>query len=65
MQIRNRWLVSILCFIIVCGFLVLSIMVHDNKEESKVKIVYIPKIVDKTNDFWCAVMAGAEMAVKD
>lgn len=65
MQIRNRWLVSILCLIIVCSFSVLLITFQENATEAKVKIVYIPKVLDKTNDFWCAVQAGAEMAVKD
>lgn len=28
-------------------------------------IIFIPKVLDATNDFWCAVSAGAEMVAKE
>nr|WP_202621630.1 substrate-binding domain-containing protein [Anaerocolumna sedimenticola] len=33
--------------------------------EEPIKIIYIPKIIDDTNEFWSALIGGAEMAAKE
>jgi ABC-type sugar transport system, periplasmic component len=35
------------------------------KTEEKIKIIYIPKVIDQTNDFWSALLGGARMAAKE
>ena len=35
------------------------------KEERKLSLNYIPKVVDGTNDFWTSLIQGAEMAAKE
>lgn len=66
MHIKNRWLVSGLCFILLCSSLILLLVLNRQKKgEESVRIIYIPKVDDNSNDFWCAVKAGAEMAVRD
>ena len=34
-------------------------------EERKLSLIYIPKVVDGTNDFWKALILGARMAAKE
>ncbi len=33
--------------------------------EEPVRIIYIPKIIDDTNEFWSALIAGAQMAARE
>ena len=35
------------------------------EEERKLSLIYIPKVVDGTNDFWTSLIQGAEMAAKE
>ena len=34
-------------------------------EERRLSLIYIPKVVDGTNDFWKALILGAKMAAKE
>ena len=38
---------------------------HKIIEERKLSLIYIPKVVDGTNDFWKSLILGAKMAAKD
>lgn len=38
---------------------------HKKIEERKLSLIYIPKVVDGTNDFWKSVILGAKMAAKE
>ena len=38
---------------------------HKIIEERKLSLIYIPKVVDKTNDFWKALILGTKMAAKE
>ena len=35
------------------------------EEERNLSLIYIPKVVDGTNDFWTSLIQGAEMAAKE
>lgn len=35
------------------------------KQDRKLSMIYIPKVVDGTNDFWTSLIQGAEMAAKE
>ena len=35
------------------------------KEDRRLSLIYIPKVVDGTNDFWTSLIQGAEMAAKE
>ena len=35
------------------------------KETRQLSLIYIPKVVDGTNDFWTSLIQGAEMAAKE
>lgn len=35
------------------------------KENRELSLIYIPKVVDGTNDFWTSLIQGAEMAAKE
>ncbi|WP_331487849.1 substrate-binding domain-containing protein [Anaerocolumna sp. AGMB13025] len=45
--------------------LVYTIITNSLKTEEPVRIIYIPKIIDDTNEFWSALIGGAEMAAKE
>ena len=36
-----------------------------SREERRLSLIYIPKVVDGTNDFWTSLIQGAEMAAKE
>ena len=38
---------------------------HKIIEERKLSLIYIPKVVDGTNDFWKSLLLGAKMAAKE
>ena len=38
---------------------------HKINEERKLSLIYIPKVVDGTNDFWKSLILGAKMAAKE
>ena len=61
----RKWLIivsSILCLGLLL-FLIYNIQTH--KEKKVIHMVYIPKLIDETNDFWTALIEGANMAAKD
>lgn len=44
---------------------VFFIIYRTTQDELKKRIIYIPKVVDDTNEFWSSLIAGAKMAAKD
>lgn len=36
-----------------------------SREEEKLSLIYIPKIIDETNDFWTALLEGARTAAEE
>ena len=38
---------------------------HKEKTERKLSLIYIPKVVDGTNDFWTSLILGTQMAAKE
>ena len=60
---HRKWL-SICLVICLIGGLGGGIWYRNKKiEERKLSLIYIPKVVDGTNDFWKSVILGAKMAV--
>lgn len=57
-----EWIV--IMAIIVGGCIVVSSM-RDIRSASAINIVYIPKSMDKTNEFWMASISGVQMAAKE
>jgi len=62
-KLRNKIVVLILlCITALC----ITIIAGENlKMEEPIKIIYIPKIIDETNEFWSALIGGANMAAKE
>lgn len=59
---HRKWL-SICLVICLIGGLGGGIWYRNKKiEERKLSLIYIPKVVDGTNDFWKSVILGAKMA---
>lgn len=66
MHIKNRWLVGALCLVLICCALELAFTLRRRRSEKEpMDIIYIPKVDDRSNDFWIAVEAGTEMASRD
>lgn len=54
--------------VIICLVAGVAFGVHyykQEKEERELSLIYIPKVVDGTNDFWTSLIQGAEMAAKE
>lgn len=65
MKKQKKWLSICLvaCLITgICGGLYYR---HKKIEERKLSLVYIPKVVDSTNDFWKSLILGTRMAAKE
>lgn len=65
MKITKRYFkisIRILCVIIP---LFIFIIVSSIKDSRPLKIICIPKIIDESNDFWSALMEGANMAAEE
>ena len=65
MKKQKKWLSIILILCLVVGA---SGAVWYQKKmiaERKLSLVYIPKVVDKTNDFWKSVILGSKMAAQE
>jgi ribose transport system substrate-binding protein len=43
----------------------MTLVTNSIKPEEPIRIVYIPKIIDDSNEFWSALIAGAKMAAKE
>ncbi len=52
----------LLCIIVSC---IVMIALGSLKPEKPIKIIYIPKIIDDTNEFWSVLIGGAKMAAKE
>lgn len=57
----------ILPLILVCIILVSTILYTTayNQSQKKIRIIYIPKNYDETNDFWTTLISGANMAADE
>jgi ribose transport system substrate-binding protein len=63
---KNRALI-IIFFIFLCVLIpsVYKAVSNSLKTKEPIRIIYIPKTMDASNEFWSALIAGAEMAAKD
>lgn len=52
----------VLCFLFI---VILGIVFQKNNERSPVKVIFIAKVLDNTNEFWSALVAGANMAAQE
>ena len=58
MKKQKKWL-SIFLVVCLIGGIGCGIWYHQKRiDERRLSLVYIPKVVDKTNDFWKALILG-------
>lgn len=63
---KHRKLLTLGVVICLVAGLVAGIVYYKQvEEERKLSLIYIPKVVDGTNDFWTSLIQGAEMAAKE
>lgn len=65
MKKYRKWLSICLVFCVAAGIMGGCWYRQKVIEERKLSLVYIPKVVDGTNDFWKALILGARMAAKE
>lgn len=65
MKIQHKKTYWFLFLLAAAAFMLFYCRHQEQNQEKVVKVIYIPKTNDITNDFWCAVGAGVEMAVRD
>ena len=62
---KKKWL-SIFLVVCLAGGIGGAVWYRQKKiEEQKLSLVYIPKVVDKTNDFWKSLILGTRMAAQE
>lgn len=60
----SKWQ-SIIVVIISVLLIITGLHGYIKIEEKKIEVIYIPKIIDGTNEFWTALIAGAQMAAQE
>lgn len=65
MKKYRKWLSICLVFCVAAGIMGGYWYRQKVIEERKLSLIYIPKVVDGTNDFWKALILGAKMAAKE
>lgn len=65
MKKYRKWLSICLVFCVAAGIMGGCWYRQKVIEERKLSLIYIPKVVDGTNDFWKALILGAKMAAKE
>lgn len=61
---RKKWIVLVLVFVIIMVGIFIAIKEY-RKEKETFKMIFIPKIVDETNDFWTSLLDGVDMATTE
>lgn len=65
MKKQKKWL-SIFLVVCLIGGIGGGIWYRQKRiDERRLSLVYIPKVVDKTNDFWKALILGTRMAAQE
>lgn len=65
MKKSRIYMIGILAVVGVVFFSLIYIYSQQGKVEKNYDIIYIPKVVDKNNDFWTSLIAGANMAAEE
>lgn len=65
MKKYRKWLSICLVFCVAAGIMGGCWYRQKVIEERKLSLIYIPKVVDGTNDFWKVLILGAKMAAKE
>ena len=65
MSKRKKWALITVCCIL--GIFMGAVFggVYHQKEEKQISLMYIPKIIDESNDFWTALLAGVKTAAEE
>ena len=62
---KKKWLSICLVICLIGGIGGAAWYRQRKLEERRISLVYIPKVVDSTNDFWKALILGTKMAAKE
>lgn len=65
MKKNKRWVLLVLVLILTVAFLGINGYRKQVQEKREFSLVYIPKIIDETNDFWTTLIAGASTAAEE
>jgi ribose transport system substrate-binding protein len=65
MKRHKNGLLFLTFFLLTALFLSMVFQLEEFRQKKTVKIVFIPKVQDKTNDFWMSMISGAKSAGKE
>jgi ABC-type sugar transport system, periplasmic component len=58
-------IISIFLFVVTIAIVIFLVTASHFKTEDSIQIIYIPKTMDESNEFWSALLAGANMAANE
>lgn len=65
MKIKKKWIVCLVFLGIIAVCLSGIYYWKEHQENREISLIYIPKVVDGTNDFWTSLISGTRMAAKE
>lgn len=65
MKQRKRWIMILVFALVSAGMISTWQLWTHKKGNDKYSMIYIPKVVDGTNDFWTSLISGTQMAAQE
>lgn len=65
MKKYRKWLSIGIAVCLIAGLGIITRYRSEKIKERELSVVYIPKVIDKNNDFWTSLIQGARMAAKE
>ena len=65
MKQYKKWISISAVFVVIAVIILGGYMWQQSKLNRSLSIIYIPKTVDGTNDFWTSLISGTRMAAKE
>lgn len=65
MKKYKKWMIAGILMVLAAGLCAGLYIRAVRKENKEFSLIYIPKVVDGTNDFWSSLIMGTEMAAKE
>lgn len=65
MNNRKKWMTAVVLVVLFAAGMTAKFFFDNGKINKEISLVYIPKVIDETNDFWTALISGASTAADE